>query len=97
MDILINLLYLIPHILVLVAVIQLLSKFSEPESYLLLIGAITGILSNLFYSFGIRFLDGGTTDFYTYTSMVGIISGLGYLCFAIGLLLLVQRVLKTKA
>ena len=94
---LIGLLYLLPHILILVAVIQLLSKFSEPESYLLLIGAITSILTSLFYTFGIQFVHDQGVEFYEITTIVSAVAGIGHLCFAIGLFLLVQRVLKTKA
>lgn len=93
----IKLLYLIPHILILVAVIQLLSKLSAPEGYLLLIGSITSILSMLFYTFGIQFVQDAGIQIYKITGITTVISGLGHLCFAIGLFLLIQRVVKLKS
>jgi hypothetical protein len=93
MDNITGLLNLIPSVLILIAAIQLVSKFSQPEGYLLLIGAITSLASTFFYTFVIRFFDSPTN----YFTIVGSIATLGHLCFGIGLFLLVRKLVTTKS
>jgi hypothetical protein len=89
---------LIPSVLILIGAIQLVSKFFEPEAYLMLIGAITAILSTTFYSIVLPLLP---SDVYSlqmsYFSIVGAVAGLGHLAFGIGFFLLVRKLVARKA
>lgn len=88
----------IPHIIVLVAVIQYLNKFSGAEGVLMLIGAIIGILTSLFYGMVLPYLgrDNGYENIQQYITLAGIVGTLGALSFAIGLLLAVQKLVSDK-
>lgn len=88
----------IPHIIVLVAVIQYLNKFSGAEGVLMLIGTIIGTLISLFYSMVLPYLgrDNGYENIQQYITIVSIVGTLGALSFAIGLLLAVQKLVSDK-
>lgn len=95
-----NLTGIIPSVAVLAATIYYISKRSTPEGYMLTIGALIGLLTHLFYSIGIPLLtrNGGADAFSAYQAYiipVGIISTIGAILFAIGLFMLVHKVVKT--
>jgi len=88
---------LIPHIIVLVAVILYVNKFASPEGIMMLIGAIIEIFTSLFYSFVLpNWGSEGYEIMQPYFTVVGIITSLGFLSFAIGFLLAVQKLLADK-
>lgn len=95
-----NLIGIIPSVAVLAATIYYISKRSTPEGYLLAIGALIGLLTHLFYSVGIPLLtrSGGVDSFSSYQAYlipVGIVSTIGAILFAIGLFMLIHKVVKT--
>jgi hypothetical protein len=95
-----NIVSVIPSVAVLAATIYYISKRSAPEGYLMAIGALIGLLTHLFYSVGLPLLTrSGGVDSYamyqTYLVPVGIVSTIGAVLFAIGLFMLVHKVVKT--
>lgn len=100
LEVLRNLISIIPSVAVLAATIYYISKRSTAEGYLMAIGSLIGLLTHLFYSVGIPLLtrSGGVDSFSTYQAYlvpVGIISTIGAILFAVGLFLLVHKVVKT--
>jgi hypothetical protein len=89
---------LIPHIIVLIAVILYVKKHATPEGIMMLIGAITGTLFSAFYSIIFPYLaqNGGYDSYQNYFGTLGAVSTLGYLSFAIGLLLTFQKIVADK-
>ena len=86
---------LVPSLLVLIASIQLVSRFPQPESYFLLIGSICSTLTNVFFRFLHRLLpDSQDMSIIQVASAIGT---LGYLLFGVGFFLLVRRVITVKA
>lgn len=97
MDSILSALNLIPHILILVAAIQLTTKFSQAESYFILIGAITSLLSSVFFTFILRLLP--TNTYEEQRGLIELVSAgstLGFLLFGIGIFLLVKRFLDLQ-
>lgn len=100
LEVLRNLVNIIPSVAVLAATIYYISKRSAPEGYLMAAGSLIGLLIQLFYSVGMPLLARSEgADFYSsyqaYLIPIGIISTIGAILFAIGLFLLVHKVVKT--
>ena len=94
----IGLLGSIPQIIVVVATLMYVTKRSTPEGMLMAIGAVIGLLVSLFYTVALPWLS-GRYGMDWYQSKVIFISGIGIiggLSFSIGLLMLVQDVLKDR-
>lgn len=89
----------IPQIIVVIAVVMYAAKRSTTEAVLLLIGAIIGLISSVFYSLALPWLfeTYGSTWYESYISIIATVGMVGGLCFAIGLLLLVQNILKNRS
>lgn len=87
----------IPHIIVLVATILYVSKRSTIEAFLMVIGAVTGLISFLFFTVGIPLMniDYGL-EYQSFMSIFSAIGTLGSLAFAIGLLILLQKLATGK-
>jgi NO-binding membrane sensor protein with MHYT domain len=86
---------LIPHLIVLIAAIQYVSKRSSPEGILITIGAAIGLLSSSVYTVGLPLLNSmnanGMEFYQSYWVIVSVVGTLGSFAFAIGLLLLVRK------
>lgn len=97
-DQLLRLVYLIPQILILIAVIILMTRKNGIIPVLMLIGSIAGILSNVYYSILVPvLLDMNIVDTMTVynsrvSSAISIFGTLAHVCFAVGLLLLVLEI-----
>jgi hypothetical protein len=89
----------IPQIIVVIAVVMYSVKRFTTEAVLLLIGATIGLITSVSYSVALPWLFGtyGSTWYESYIWIIAAIGTLGGLCFAIGLLLLVQNILKTRS
>lgn len=89
---------LIPHVIVLIAVILYVKQYATPEGIMMLIGAITGTLFSAFYSIVFPYLvqNGGYDSYQNYMGTISAVSTLGYLSFAIGLLLTFQKITTDK-
>lgn len=87
----------IPQVIVLVAVLMYIAKRSTAEAVLMMIGAIIGLISSIFYVVALPWLSEnyGMDWYMSYASVIGIVATLGGLCFAVGLLILVQKSLKS--
>lgn len=87
----------IPHIIVLIATILYVSKRFTIEAFLMVIGAVTGLISFLFFTVGIPLMsiDYGL-EYQSFMSIFSAISTLGSLAFAIGLLILLQKLATSK-
>lgn len=83
----------IPHIIILIATIIYVSKRSTIEAILMVIGAVTGLLSFLFFTVGISLLG---IDYQSFMSIIASIGTLGSLAFAIGLLILLRKLATNK-
>ena len=99
-EILPSLVGVIPSIAVLAATLYYVGKRSTPEGYLMFVGSLIGLLTHLFYTVGIPLLTraGGADSFSSYQAYlvpVGIISTIGAVLFAVGLFMLVHKVVKT--
>jgi uncharacterized protein with PQ loop repeat len=95
-----NVISILPSVAVLAATIYYISKRSAAEGYLMAIGALIGLLTHLFYTVGIPLLtrNGGVDSYSIYQAYllpVGIISTIGAVLFAVGLFMLVHKVVKT--
>jgi hypothetical protein len=94
MEFVTGILHLIPHAIVIVAVITYVSKRSTPEGTLMLVGSIASLLVSAFYTLGIPLLI--KIDAYeslqSYMSLLSVAGILGALLFSIGLLLLVRKI-----
>lgn len=90
---------LLSHVIVLIAVIQYVSKRPEPEGFLMLAGSVIGILHALMFIVVVPVLSemGGMGDgwsyYQEYLEIISAVSMLGALAFAIGLLMLIRKVL----
>jgi hypothetical protein len=88
------------HIIVLIAVIQYVSKRPGPEGFLMLAGSVTGIVHALMFIVGIPVLTAmgvmadGWEYYQGYMGIIGAVGMLGALAFAIGLLMLIRKVLE---
>lgn len=98
-----QLIYLIPQIIILVAVIILMSRKKGFIPVLMLIGSIAGIFSNLYYSILIPVLlemnvvDAMAIYSSAFTSAFSIFTILAHVCFAVGLLLLVLEITNNRS
>ncbi|MFD0999534.1 hypothetical protein ACFQ21_09460 [Ohtaekwangia kribbensis] len=95
-----NVISVVPSVAVLAATIYYISKRSAPEGYLMAIGSLIGLLTHLFYTVGIPLItrNGGVDSYSMYQAYllpVGIISTIGAVLFAIGLFMLIHKVVKT--
>ena len=98
MDFVTSILNFIPHIIILIAVILYVKKYSSVEGIIMLVGTIIGMLTSVFYTVVFPFLT-QNGDYDTYKGSlqtVGTLSTLGYLAFAVGLLLAFQKVAAEK-
>lgn len=88
----------IPHIIILIAVGLYLKKHSTAEAIMMLVGAIIGTLSSVFFTMILPYLtqDGGYETYQAYFGTISAVSTLGYLAFAVGLLLTFQKVVADK-
>jgi len=95
----IGLLGTIPQIIIVIAVSMYAAKRSSAEAVLMMIGAITGLLSSIFYTVALPWVINtyGITWYQSYSILISAVAMLGGLCFAIGLLLLVQNILSAKS
>lgn len=95
----IGLLGIIPQIIVVIAVMMYVVKRSTAEGVLMTIGAIIGLITSLFYTVALPWLFDiyGSAWYESYLGLIGAVGTLGGLCFAIGLLLLIQNILKAKS
>ena len=95
----IGLLGTIPQIIIVIAVSMYAAKRSSAEAVLMMIGAITGLLSSIFYTVALPWVINtyGITWYQSYSILISAVAMLGGLCFAVGLLLLVQNILNTKS
>ena len=95
----IGILGIIPQVIVVIAVVMYAAKRFTTEAVLLLIGATIGLISSVFYSIALPWLFGtyGSTWYESYIWIIAAVGTLGGLCFAIGLLLLVQNILRTRS
>jgi hypothetical protein len=84
---------LIPHIIIVVAVLMLNSKKSTSESQLMLAGSIISTLVSVYYVLVMPvLLELGKSDtLHEYMSLVGLINIIGLLIFAIGFLMFVKK------
>ena len=87
----------IPQVIVLIAVMMYVAKRFTAEAVLMMIGAIIGLISSVFYVLVLPWLSEayGMDWYLSYATLIGVVGTLGGLCFAIGLLLLVQKSLKS--
>jgi hypothetical protein len=85
---------LIPHIILVVAVLMLFSKKATPESKLMLAGSIISTLVSVYYVLVMPvLLELGKSDtLHEYMSLVGLINIVGLFIFSIGFLMLVRNV-----
>jgi hypothetical protein len=94
----IGLLGTIPQVIVVVAVMMYVVKRTTAEAVLMVIGAVIGLITSLFYTVALPLLFDvyGSAWYESYIWIIGAIGTLGGLCFAVGLLLLIQNVLRAK-
>ncbi len=94
----IGLITTIPQLIVLIAVLMYVSRRATAEGMLMLIGSFIGVIASAFNIVGIPWLfERYGSDWYaSYGMIIGAVHTLGGLCFAIGLLILIQNVLRTK-
>lgn len=87
----------IPHLIILIATILYVSKRSTPEAFLMVIGAVAGLLSFVFFTVGIPLMsvDYGL-EYQSFMSIFSAIGTLGSLAFAIGLLMLLRKLSTSK-
>jgi len=95
----IGLLGTIPQIIIVIAVLMYAARRSSAEAVLMMIGAITGLLSSVFYTVALPWVINtyGITWYQSYSILISAVAMLGGLCFAVGLLLLVQNILNAKS
>jgi sulfite exporter TauE/SafE len=98
MNLLSGLFNFIPHVIIMIAVILYVQKKSTPEGIMMLVGSIIGTLVSLFYTliFPNLVRDDGYDTYQKYLGTIGVVSTLGYLSFAIGLLLVMQKIASDK-
>jgi hypothetical protein len=83
---------LIPQLIIFVATIMYITKNKEIDAILLFIGSLTGIIVRFIFSGFIPFLN--SFDLPMIFNFIQLISVLGQIAFAIGLLLLIKSRLK---
>jgi hypothetical protein len=90
---------LLPHIILLVAAILYVSKRPGPEGFLMAGGVIINVISSFIFTIGFPMLSnmGGLDPYQSYLIFVSAFSTLGSFAFAIGLLMLIRKVLDTRA
>ena len=90
---------IIPSIIILIAAILFVSKFPGTEGYLLVGGAIVSLLVSAFYIVGLPLLT-STGDGYSsasnYFQIVSFIGTVGHVAFAVGFLMLIQKLIKAR-
>lgn len=100
LEVLKSLVTIIPSIAILAAEIYYIAKRSTPDGYLMAAGSLIGLLVQLFYSVAMPLLVRSEgVDFYSsyqaYFTLIGIISTIGAILFAIGFILLIHKFVKT--
>lgn len=87
----------IPQIIVVTAVMMYVAKRFSVEAVLMMVGSIIGLMSSIFYVLVLPWLSEayGMAWYPSYAALIGVVGTLGGLCFAIGLLLLVLKILKS--
>ena len=95
----ISLVTAIPNIIILIATLLYITRRFTMDGLLMMIGAVIGLLSSVFNTVIMPWLFGtyGVKWYESYMMLVAGTSVIGGLCFSIGLLLLVQNVLSSKA
>jgi hypothetical protein len=98
MEFITGILHLVPHIIVVIAVIIYVSKKSTPEGTLMLIGSIVSLLLSAIYTLAIPFLIrvNEYESMQSYIGLLSMVSMLGSLLFAIGFLLVIKKVVAEK-
>ena len=89
----------ISHIIILVAIIQYMKKYSSSaEGIMMLVGTITGMLTSIFFTVIFPYLVSRSSydDYRAYVDPIGALGTLSYLIFAVGLLLAFQKVVAEK-
>lgn len=93
-----GLLGIVPHVIILIASITLNSKRPSSDATMMLIGAVISLGVSSFYSVIMPLLvkaQGSYDSLTSYFGMISIIGTAGWLLFAIGLLLFVQKSVKS--
>jgi len=95
---LISLLNAIPNLIIIGILIKLVSKEATPEAVLMLVGSSLGVCLSIFYAVGLPLLAerNGYQHIQSYVGLTSIIGFVGYLLFAIGLVLFIQKVLSKQ-
>lgn len=95
-----NLLFLLPHLLVLIACIYYMAKRAGADSVLMAIGSFLSLLTSVFYMIILPlYWSYGSDAFNTRTtvvSLVGFVGFIGSVMFGIGLLLLIVKQVKKE-
>ena len=96
-----NFLFLLPQILVLAATIILMMRKKGPIPLLMLIGAISSLFVNIFYTLLMPLwfkmdLTNGLNNYAAITTFFSLLSIGGWICFGIGLLMLVLEITAPK-
>jgi hypothetical protein len=93
MEFVTGILHLVPHVIVIIAVIMYVSKKSTPEGTLMLIGSIMILLLSAIYTLAIPFLVriNEYESMQSYIGLLTMISIVGSLLFAIGFLMLIKK------
>lgn len=90
-----NLLFLLPHLLVLIASIYYMAKSGSSDAVLMAIGSFLSMLTSIFYMIILPlFWSYGSDAFNTRTSvitLVGFVGFIGNVLFGVGLLLLIVK------
>jgi len=92
-----NLIYLIPQIIILYACIRYVSKKSSNDGILMTIGTAVHLLISLFYQVIVPYLYSydSYSNYYNYASILNVISFIGSCLFAAGLLMLINKFLRS--
>jgi hypothetical protein len=100
MSVLSSIFSLLSHVIVLIAVIYYVSKRPVPEGFLMLAGSVISILQTLMFIVGLPVLSAmgvlndGLEFYQGYMEIIAAVGALGALAFAIGLLMLIRKVLS---
>jgi len=93
-----NLIFLLPHLLVLIACIYYLAKRAGADSVLMTIGTFLSFLTSIFYMIIIPLFWRYASDSFSareiFITIVGIISFIGNVMFGVGLLMLIIKQVK---
>lgn len=103
LELLKNLVNVLPSVAILAATIYYISRRTTPQAYMLLSGSVISLFTQLFYAFGIPLLtrNAPEVDFYSsyeaYLLPVSIASTIGSILFAVGLFMLIHEAVKSPA